>query len=150
VVRVRKVKVRELLYLAKERGFGWYIKTFPYTYAEFLEYIMSKYQVDEDAEVLDYKDSEHLIYAILPVSAFKVKPEVSEEEREREELALEMIGGLLKPVSIPPSQSNPIISLFVYKMRLSIPAGSFEEKTVNNRICFAKYISQDKVGVACI
>ena len=147
---VSNVKVKELLHLAKDLGFGWYVKTFPRTFAEFHEHIMTKYGVNEDAEVVEHEDSEHLIYAILPVSAFKVKPEVSREEREREKLALEMIRDLLKPVSNQSSQSNPIISLFVYKMRLSIPAGSFEEKTVNNRICYAKYISQDKIGVVCI
>jgi hypothetical protein len=144
------VKVKELLRLAREEGFGWYVKTFPVTFAEFLEYVIAKYGIDENAEVIEYKDSEHLIYAILPVSAFKVKPETKPEEIEREQLALEEIGGLLKPVSKSSSQSNPVISLFVAKMRLSIPAGSFEEKTVNNRLCYAKYLTEDKIGVACI
>jgi len=144
------VRVKELLYLAKELGFGWYVKTFPHTYAEFLEYMIAKYGIDEDAEVIEWKDREHLIYAIISVSAFKVKPEVSKEELEREQLALEMIGGLLAPASRRDVSDNPVVSLFVSKMRLSIPAGSFEEKTVNNRICYAKYIDSDKIGVACI
>jgi len=147
---VSKVKVRELLYLAKELGFGWYIKTFPHTFAEFLEYIIEKYKVDEDSEIVEYKDSEHLIYAILPVSAFRVKPEVSKEEKEREELALEMIGGLLTPVSQKEVRDNPVVSLFVAKMRLSIPAGAFEEKTVNNRLCYSKYITSEAIAVACL
>jgi len=56
----------------------------------------------------------------------------------------------LTPASQRVASDNPIISLFVAKMRLSIPAGSFEEKRVNNRICFAKYLTEDKIGVVCI
>jgi hypothetical protein len=143
------VRVKELLCLA-ERGFGWYVKTFPRTFYEFLNYVVNKYKVDEDAEVFDYKDREHIIYAILPVSAFRVKPEVSKEEREREELALEMLGGLLIPASQREVSDNPIVSLFISKMRIGIPAGSFEEKTINNRLCYAKYITEDRIVIACI
>jgi len=143
------VRVKELLCLA-ERGFGWYVKTFPKTYGEFLEYIITKYGVNEDAEVIEYGDREHIIYAILPASAFRVKPEVSKEEREREELALEMLGGLLIPASQREVSDNPIVSLFVSKMRIGIPAGSFEEKTINNRLCYAKYITEDRIVLACI
>ena len=140
------IKLRDLIALAKERGLGWWIKTFPKTFGEFLEYITSKYDVDLDAEV-KYKDEEHLIYAIIPAAAFRVKPP-QHGLRESKEAVSEVIN-LLVPLSTGETKPGSIYSIIASQAAIRIPAGAFEEKTLNNRLCYAKYLDLNNIVVAC-
>ena len=141
------IKLRNLIYLARELGLGWYVKSFPRTFGEFLEYITSKYDVDLDVEV-EYKDRERLIYAVIPASAFRVKPP-QHGLRESKEAVAEAVN-LLVPLSTTSERKLETIHyLFAALMSISIPAGAFEEKTLNNRLCYAKYIDLNNIVVAC-
>jgi hypothetical protein len=143
---MHEIKLKNLLYLAKEHGLGWWIKTFPKTFGEFLEYVVKKYDVDLDVDV-KYKDEEHLIYAIIPASAFRVKPPI-DGLKESGEAVSEAVN-LLVPLSTPEKKLGLIHYLFAVKMAIGTPAGAFEEKTVNNRICYSKYITSEAIVVAC-
>jgi threonine synthase len=139
------VKLKELIYLAKERGLGWYVKTFPRTFGEFLEYIAGKYDVDVEVEV-EYRDKERLIYTLIPASAFRVKPPLRLEESVK---AMREAVALLIPASQEVKELSPVHYLFAMYMSIASPAGAFEERTLNNRLCYAKYLNADTVVVAC-
>ena len=141
-----RIKLKDLIDLAKNRGLGWWIKTFPRTFGEFLEYIANKYNVDLDAEV-KYKDEEHIIYAVIPASAFRVKPSTS-GLRESKEAVSEVIN-LLVPLSTGETRIGPLYLYIALQAAIRIPAGAFEEKTLNNRLCYSKYITSEAIAVVC-
>jgi hypothetical protein len=140
------IKLKDLIDLAKNRGLGWWIKTFPRTFGEFLEYIASKYEVDLDAEV-KYRDEEHLIYAIIPATAFKIKPPINGIKESKE--AVSEVVNLFVPLSVSETKPGPLYYLIAIQAAIRIPAGAFEEKTLNNRLCYAKYLDLNNIVVAC-
>jgi len=144
--KMSKIKLKDLVYLAKERGLGWWVKSFPKTFGEFLEYIVNKYGVDLDTEV-KYRDEEHIIYAIIPASAFRVKPPTNGIKESKEAVAETV--NLFVPLSMGETKIGPLYYLIAIQAAIRLPAGAFEEKTLNNRLCYAKYLDINNIVVAC-
>jgi hypothetical protein len=143
---VPRRKLKDLLESATSTMcLGWRICDFPWAFGEFLKYIVEKYNVNLDVEV-EYEDREKTIYAIIPVTAFKVKPPMTGLEESAKAAASAL--SLLVPQS-QPRELGPLYSAIANSLLLSLPAGAFERKRVHNRDCYAKYIDSEKVVVAC-
>jgi hypothetical protein len=128
---------------------GWRICDFPWSFGEFLKYIVEKYDVDLDVEV-EYKDSERFIYAVIPASAFRNKPPVAGLEKSVEAVA--DVLSLFIPLSQPhgqPHEPGQLYSILASQLAVGLPAGAFERKIVHNRDCYAKYLDAEKIVVAC-
>ena len=141
-----KRKLKDLLDSATSNMcLGWRICDFPWAFGEFLKYIVEKYNVDLNVEV-EYKDSERFIYAIIPASAFKVKPPTAGLEKSVKAVA--DVLSLFIPLS-QPHRPGQLYSTLASQLVVALPAGAFERKIVHNRDCYAKYIDSEKVVVAC-
>lgn len=139
-----KRKLKDLLDSATSNMcLGWWICDFPWAFGEFLKYIVEKYNADLDVEV-EYEDRERLIYAIIPVTAFKVKPPMAGLEK-----GVEAVAKALSLFVDQPHEPGLLYSTLASQLMIRLPAGAFERKVVHNRDCYAKYLDTNNIVVAC-